>query len=77
MDRAWGLPALTCGTLSPFAEMILGRVELLEDGQLYVVDSTDLSQRTGALSPLNAFAQIGSMIGPVFAYFVIYGFIHC
>lgn len=37
----WGLPAVTCAALSPFAEMILARVEVLEADQAYVVDSKD------------------------------------
>lgn len=37
----WVTTAATCGALSPLAEMLLERVGGLEDGQHYVVDSTD------------------------------------
>lgn len=41
----------------------------------YVVDATSLAQRTSSLSKLAAASQIGTMIGPAFAWFVIFGFL--
>lgn len=41
----------------------------------YIVDATTLGQRTSSLSKLAAASQIGTMIGPAFAWFVVYGFL--
>ncbi len=41
----------------------------------YIVDATSVAQRTASLSKLAAASQIGTMIGPAFAWFVIYGFL--
>jgi MFS family permease len=41
----------------------------------YIVDATSLAQRTSSLSKLAAASQIGTMVGPAFAWFVIYGFL--
>ncbi|WP_101758011.1 MFS transporter [Oceanicoccus sp. KOV_DT_Chl] len=41
----------------------------------YVVDSVPLAQRTAQLSRLGAASQIGTMLGPAFAAFVVFGFL--
>lgn len=41
----------------------------------YVVDSVPLSSRTSQLSRLSAATQIGTMLGPAFAAFVVFGYL--
>lgn len=41
----------------------------------YVVDSVTTEQRTASLSRLAAASQVGTMLGPAFAVFVVFGFL--
>lgn len=76
-----GLSGLLQGVLL-YVLFVLSRVMLASimcaaqpAANAYVVDSVSLDQRTGSLSRLNASMQIGTMIGPAFAAFVVFGFL--
>lgn len=55
--------------------LVLVMAAALPATSAYVVDSTTVAQRTSSLSKLAAASQIGTMIGPAFAWFVVYGFL--
>jgi hypothetical protein len=61
----WGLPAVTCAALSPFAEMLLERVEVLEDADFYLVDAEDL-----IVGPVVGYSQLPTVAVEPNALFV-------